>query len=248
MVSKVKDSEEQIKTEDNNNGFKLNNPNMIRGGLIGVAVSAILSWNAGRYSRLGIFRKRWKFIRNFIMVNRKPEIPQLFTNYYTPCLDTVVKNFMCYAGEAGIGKSTHFMNLAYQQSGIRPALYLSFKASGRDATFEEDIAEQMDYGDCPGIISEIIKAVKRIDHINKFPERFWLKILLAHFAFGGGAYAIAMSSIEAMYGMMLFGALSGSYIYYLNFIYPLVIQSFRRTCPLIIFDDINKIEHINMLP
>jgi hypothetical protein len=32
------------------------------------------------------------------------------------------------------------MNLAYTQSGIRPALYLSFKASGKDATFEEDMA------------------------------------------------------------------------------------------------------------
>ena len=196
MVSKVKDAEDQNKPDDNKNSFKLNNPNMIRGGLIGVAVSAILSWNAGKYSRLGIFRKRWKFIRNFIMVNRKPSIPQIFTHYYTPALDTVVKNFMCYSGEAGIGKSTHFMNLAYNQSGIRPALYLSFKASGRDATFEEDIAEQAEYGgDCPGIISEIIKAGKRIDYINKFPERFWMKTFLTHVAFGGGAYAIAMSSI-----------------------------------------------------
>jgi hypothetical protein len=62
-------------------------------------------------------------------------MPQIFTNYYSPPLNAVVKNFMCFAGEAGIGKSTHFMYLAYTQSGIRPALYLSFKASGKDATF-----------------------------------------------------------------------------------------------------------------
>lgn len=29
--------------------------------------------------------------------------------------------------------------------------------------------------------------------------------------------------------------------------YPFLIQSLRRTCPLIIFDDLNKIEHLNML-
>lgn len=69
------------------------------------------------------------------MVNRKPSFSQVFTSYYTPPLDTVVKNFMCYSGQAGIGKSSHFMNLAYTQSGIRPALYLSFKSSGKDATF-----------------------------------------------------------------------------------------------------------------
>lgn len=115
---------------------------MIRGGVIGLVLSALLSWNAGKYSRLGIFRKRWRFIRHFIMVNQKPNIPVLVTHYYQPYLDTVVKNFMCYSGEAGIGKSTHFMNLAYTQSGIRPALYLAFKASGKDATFYEDLAEQ----------------------------------------------------------------------------------------------------------
>lgn len=74
------------------------------------------------------------------MVNRKPNIPVIITHYFQPNLDTVVKNFMCYSGEAGIGKSTHFMNVAYTQSGIRPALYVSFKASGKDATFYEDIA------------------------------------------------------------------------------------------------------------
>lgn len=75
------------------------------------------------------------------MTNRKPSFPQVFTNYYSPNLETGAKNFMCYSGEAGIGKSTHFMNLAYTQSGNRPALYLSFKFTGKDAgTFEEDIA------------------------------------------------------------------------------------------------------------
>ena len=56
----------------------------------------------------------------------------MLTDYYAPNLDTVAKNFMCYSGEAGIGKSTHFTNLAYSQSSRRPALYLSFKFSGKD--------------------------------------------------------------------------------------------------------------------
>lgn len=105
------------------------------------------------------------------------------------------------------------------------------------------MAEQAGYGSdhCPGILSEIIKAVKRIDHINKFPHRFWFKIFLSQFAFIGSAYALATSSLEATYGMFIFGAIGVSYIYYLNFTYPLIIQSFRRTCPLIIFDDLNKI-------
>lgn len=71
----------------------------------------------------------------------------MFTNYYSPNLDTAAKNFMCYSGEAGIGKSSHFINLAYTQSGARPALYLSFKFTGKDdSTFEQEIADQADYG------------------------------------------------------------------------------------------------------
>lgn len=143
IIQKVTHKPAVDDTTNNKNSFSINNPNLVRGGLIGVAVSALLSWNSGKYSRLGIFRKRWQFVRTFIMVNRKPNLPRLFTNYYIPALDTVVKNFMCYSGEAGIGKSSHFQYMAYTQSGIRPAMYIAFKASGKDATFYEDIAEQV---------------------------------------------------------------------------------------------------------
>lgn len=107
MIAKVKDPEDyspglqgsnQKGEPHNSTSFNISNPNMIRGGLIGVAISALISWNAGKYSRLGIIRKRWQFIRSFIMVNRKPEMSQVFTNYYSPPLDSVVKNFMCYSG------------------------------------------------------------------------------------------------------------------------------------------------------
>ena len=90
-------------------------------------------------------------------------------------------------------------------------------------------------------MSEIIKAIKIIDRINKYPQRFWFKVLLKHIAFISVTYGIAISSIDATYGMIMFGCLATSYIAYLGFIYPLLIQSFRRTCPVLIFDDLNKI-------
>lgn len=105
---------------------------MIKGALIGTAITALIRWNMGKYSRLGIFRKRWALVRHIIKTNTKPNTPAVFTNYYSPNLDTAAKNFMCYSGEAGIGKSSHFINLAYTQSGARPALYLSFKFTGKD--------------------------------------------------------------------------------------------------------------------
>jgi hypothetical protein len=75
-----------------------------------------------------------------------------------------------------------------------------------------------------------------------------MKILLTNIAFAIGAYGVAISSLDATYGMLIFGLMGLSYTYYLYFLYPLVVQSLRRTCPLIIFDDLNKIEHLNMLP
>jgi hypothetical protein len=68
-----------------------------------------------------------------------------------------------------------------------------------------------------------------------------MKILLTHLAFATGAYGVAVSSLDATYGMLIFGLMGLTYAYYLYFLYPLVVQSLRRTCPLIIFDDLNKI-------
>ena len=140
MTESIKgETTQQSNQKNQSERFQLTNQNMIRGGLIGVAISAFMSWNGGKYSRVSAAFKRWKFTRNFILINPKP-LMKLSTNYYTPVLDTVVNNFICFSGEPGIGKSYHFQNMSYQQSGVRPALYLSFKASGRDVTFEEDIA------------------------------------------------------------------------------------------------------------
>lgn len=175
---------------------------MIRGGLIGIAISAMVTYNSGRYSRIGAAFRRIKFVRNFIKVNKKPLMP-LLTNYYTPNLSTVVNNFICYSGEPGIGKSYHFQDMSYTQSGVRPSIYLAFKAAGKDTSFLEDLAEQVDYGDsdrmdCPGMLSEIIKAVRRIDEINKHPYRLWMKIIgtnLLYFVFGYGIMSMEMSAL-----------------------------------------------------
>ena len=80
-----------------------------------------------------------------------------------PNLENPMNNFSCFSGEAGIGKSSHFQKLAYMNSGVRPVLYLSFKSSGKEGTFQEDLALQVAYGsDCPGVLSEIIRAVRHI--------------------------------------------------------------------------------------
>jgi hypothetical protein len=75
-----------------------------------------------------------KLVRNFIVPIKKPYFLPI-THYYTPNLKTVTKNIQCYSGEPGIGKSRHFKNIVYQESLIRPALYLPFKASGTNNTF-----------------------------------------------------------------------------------------------------------------
>lgn len=100
------------KNQQSSSTLGINNTSMIRGGLIGVAISALVSWNTGRYSRIGSAFRRWRFTRNFILAKQKPVI-SLFTNYYTPKLNSVMNNFICYSGEAGIGKSYHFQNMVY---------------------------------------------------------------------------------------------------------------------------------------
>jgi len=101
-----------------------------KGGLIGAAITALISWNSGRYNRLGYFFRRCKFIRFF--VDKKPQATSSsITNYHHPPLHTVANNFYCYSGEPGIGKSFHFRELAAKESIMRPSLYIAFKTVGR---------------------------------------------------------------------------------------------------------------------
>ena len=94
----------------------------------------------------------------------------MMTSYDEPQLNSVASNFFCYSGEPGIGKSYHFQHLVAKESVMRPAMYISFKTVGKDINFDNDIAEQISFGqDGTAIISEIIRAVKRINQINKSP-------------------------------------------------------------------------------
>lgn len=83
----------------------------IKGALIGATITAFISWNSGRYSRVGQAIKRFKFVRNFINYKKLNCLP-ILTNYYEPQLNTVANNFFCYSGEPGIGKSYHFRYIA----------------------------------------------------------------------------------------------------------------------------------------
>lgn len=106
----------------------------VKGALIGAVLTAFISWNTGRYSKIGTFRKRWRFLRWFVGEKDQPfSFP--ITNYHHPLLETVANNFYCYSGEPGIGKSYHFQLVIAQESLRRPALYVSFKTIGRENNF-----------------------------------------------------------------------------------------------------------------
>jgi len=141
----------------------------IRGGLIGIAITAFLSWNTGKYNKIRNAIRRTKFVRNFFSIKKIYGLPMM-TSYDEPQLNSVASNFFCYSGEPGIGKSYHFQHLVAKESVMRPAMYISFKTVGKDINFDNDIAEQISFGqDGTAIISEIIRAVKRINQINKSP-------------------------------------------------------------------------------
>lgn len=219
----------------------------IRGGLIGATITAFLSWNTGKYNKIGIALRRFKFVRHFISLKKISGLPMM-TQYDEPQLNSVASNFFCYSGEPGIGKSYHFQNLVSKESLIRPALYLSFKTVGKDTNFENDVAEQISFGeDGTMIIAEIIRAVKRIGRINRNPERFWLKYLMLNSGFLAAEAGVYFSNWDAMYGMLGLSGVIFGHLYMIYFMQPFLIQSFRRTVPLIVMDDLNKIEQMNML-
>lgn|GEM_PF-5086836 len=110
------------------------------------------------------------------------------------------------------------------------------------------MAEQISFGeDGTMIVAEIIRAVKRIGRINKNPERFWLKYLILNLSFVAGEAGVYFSNWDAMYGMLGLSGVIFGHFYMMYFMQPFLIQSFRRSVPLIVMDDLNKIEQMNML-
>jgi len=69
----------------------------IKGALIGATITAFISWNSGRYSRIGQAIKRFKFSRSFINY-KNFKCLSILTNYNEPQLNTVANNFFCYSG------------------------------------------------------------------------------------------------------------------------------------------------------
>lgn len=103
---------------------------IVRGGIIGAMVTAVLSWNNNRHGKIGRFLKRWHFIRHFVASKTYFGYCPI-TNYHHSHLDIAANNFYCYSGAPGIGKSRHFQALVSKESLKRPTLYISFKGVGR---------------------------------------------------------------------------------------------------------------------
>ncbi len=83
--------------------------------------------------------------------------------------------------------------------------------------------------------------------INKRPEIFWMKYALFHLAFIAAEFAVYFSNWDAVYGMLALSGLVASHVYSIYFLQPFLVQSFKKSVPLIVMDDLNKIEQMNML-
>ena len=87
---------------------------LLRGGLIGATMAAFISWNTGKISKIGIFYRKWKLTRNFILPKPKLEyhFEEKLTKYYKHKCDKPMNNIICFSGESGIGKSSHFQSMS----------------------------------------------------------------------------------------------------------------------------------------
>lgn len=187
-MSEVAGAEQTLKSEARL--FSQPQSMTVKGALIGAVITAFISWNTGRYSRIGTFIKRWRFLRFFAGEKDRPHSFPI-TNYHHPLLDTVANNFYCYSGEPGIGKSFHFQLMMAKESTARPSLYVSFKTIGRENNFERDISEQLNYGDYESnMLSEIIRAIKKLHQINLNPRMFQMRCLLINLSLGGLHYLL----------------------------------------------------------
>ena len=70
---------------------------------------------------------------------------------------------------------------------------------------------------------------------------------MMNLAFFGIYAAIFSVPVLLYFKSLLFIPLFAADCYYLYFMRPLITQAKRRSIPLIIFDDLNKLEHLGML-
>lgn len=96
-------------------------------------------------------------------------------------------------------------------------------------------------------MGEIVKAIKKIHEINQDPQRYLSKYYLANLAMFGLYGIIFVLSIPIQIQFAIFAPLFLFHCQYLYFMKPLVVQARRASIPILIFDDLNKLEHLGLL-
>ena len=89
--------------------------------------------------------------------------------------------------------------------------------------------------------------MRKIKEINTNPFRFVLKYCFTHALFIGIYSLLLHSNFAFITNSLLLSSTLIAQLYYIKFMGPLLEQSSRGTLPVIIFDDVNKIEQMNML-
>ena len=74
-----------------------------------------------------------------------------------------------------------------------------------------------------------------------------MKYAFFNMAFIAAELAVYFSNWDAVYGMLALSSLAASHAYSIYFCQPFLVQSFNKSVPLIVMDDLNKIEQMNML-
>ncbi len=97
------------------------------------------------------------------------------------------------------------------------------------------------------MLSEIIGAVKKIHSINIHPRRFQFRCLLTNFALAGAHLLLWRTELSEIAKIALSSVGVVGQLYLLHFMGPFINQSLRGSSPVVVFDDLNKIEQLGML-
>lgn len=83
--------------------------------------------------------------------------------------------------------------------------------------------------------------------MNQNPFKFRFKYCCTQIFFIGIYGLIFQSNLNVYVNCLLYSSAFLSQAYYCHFMGPLLEQCSRATIPILIFDDLNKIEQLNML-
>jgi len=87
----------------------------------------------------------------------------------------------------------------------------------------------------------MIRAVKQLQQINQNPLAFRLKFALSNAIFITAYFLLFQSNLLLSVKLGLAGINFLSQMYYNKLMGPIFNHSFRKTVPVIVFDDLNKI-------